>query len=82
LQEERPFMHFTHLLSGIEEMMHTGRPTWPVERTLFSSVMLHAGMTSRMQHGAIVHTPALHRTYAAFWNWKQPDERGANRERE
>jgi hypothetical protein len=76
LQEDRPFMHFTHLLAGVEKMMHTGEPTWPVERTLFSSVMLNAGMTSRMRGGEVVLTPELNRRYRSTWNWSQPDERG------
>jgi len=76
LQEDRPFMHFTHMLAGIEKMMHTDNPTWPVERTLFSSVILNAGMTSRIRNGEVVPTPDLNRRYRSHWNWSQPEERG------
>jgi hypothetical protein len=76
LQEDRPFMHFTHMLAGIESMIHTGQPAWPVERTLFSSAMLHAGMTSKTSWGEIVLTPELDRRYRSTWNWAQPEERG------
>lgn len=76
LQEDRPFMHFTHMLAGIESMIHTGQPAWPVERTLFSSAMLHAGMTSKTKGGEVVLTPELDRRYRSAWNWMQPEERG------
>ena len=30
-QERPPLMHFTYLLKGIEQMMFTGKPAWPVQ---------------------------------------------------
>ena len=36
-QEARPFMHFTYLLKGVEQMIHTGQPTWPPSGTLLTS---------------------------------------------
>ncbi|MDX1970848.1 MAG: hypothetical protein SFV23_27020 [Planctomycetaceae bacterium] len=76
LQDDRPFMHFAHLLHGIEGLMQTRTPTWPVERTLFSSVMLDAALTSKLQRGAIIQTPVLQRRYRSTWNWTQPDDAG------
>ncbi len=76
LQNDRPFMHFAHLLHGIEGLVQTRTPTWPVERTLFSSVMLDAALTSKFQGGAVIETPALQRSYMSTWNWTQPDNAG------
>ncbi len=76
LQDERPFMHFGHLLRGIDRFMHTRQPTWPVERTLFSTLILDAALTSRLQEGRAIPTPALDRRYQSTWNWSQPTETG------
>ncbi len=46
-QEARPFMHFTYLLKGIEQMMITGKPAWPVERTLLTTGILNAFFRSK-----------------------------------
>jgi hypothetical protein len=75
LQTDWPFMHFAHLLEGIEPMMHTGRPTWPADRTLFTSVMLDTALASQKQNGPPLPTPDLHRQYESRWNWKQPERR-------
>jgi hypothetical protein len=72
LQETRPYMHFTYLLKGIEPMMHTGQPSWPVERTLLTTGILHAAMRSLTQKNKRIPTPALNIRYTTRWNWKQP----------
>jgi hypothetical protein len=71
-QEARPFGHFTFLLCGIEEMIHSGKPSWPVERTLLTSGMLDFLLTSRHQGGTLLKTPELNVRYQPTFDWKDP----------
>jgi hypothetical protein len=71
-QEGRPFMHFTYLLKGVEQMMHTGQPTWPAERTLLTSGILDSVLQSRKRGGEIVETPQLNIAYKSDWSWRMP----------
>lgn len=71
-QEARPYMHFTHLVKGTEQMFHTGQPTWPAERTLMTSALLDALLISKSKNGAVIPTPYLNLRYSTKWNWKQP----------
>jgi hypothetical protein len=71
-QEGRPYMHFTYLLKGVEQMMHTGRPAWPVERTLLTSGALDALLQSHTRGGEIIPTPYLGIAYKSDWSWHMP----------
>jgi hypothetical protein len=71
-QEGRPGMHFTWLLNGIEKMMLTGKPTWNVERTLFTSAVLDALLISLRDQSRRVDTPYLQRSYQPVWRWTEP----------
>lgn len=71
-QEERPFGHFGFLVQGIEQMMQTGRPTWPVERTLLTTGALDALHTSKQQGGKRLETPHLAIRYQPTFEWKEP----------
>jgi hypothetical protein len=71
-QESRPFMHFTYLLKGAEQMIHTGRPAWPVERTLLTSGLLDALLQSRRLEGQTIATPYLDIAYKSDWTWHMP----------
>jgi hypothetical protein len=71
-QEARPAGHFGILVRGIEQMMITGKPAWPVERTLLTSGTLNALLLSQTRGGALVETPELRVAYQPIWRWRQP----------
>ena len=71
LQPGRPYGHFSGLVYFIEQMMITGRPSYPVERTLLTTGALSALFDSSYENRSIVkkgrrlETPHLDITYRA-----------------
>ncbi len=65
LQPSRPFSHFSGLAHYIEQMIVTGRPAYPVERTLLTTGALAALMDSSYQGHRRLETPHLNVSYRA-----------------
>jgi len=62
LQPGKPYSHFGRLVLEIEKFIHTGRPPYPVERSLLTTGALEAILQSIHQKREI-ETPYLHVNY-------------------
>ena len=59
LQQPDPFGHFIYLVKAIDSMIQTGHAAYPVERTLLTTGILDAVMTSKAEQNRRVETPHL-----------------------
>ncbi len=63
LQEPDPYAHFAELTRAIESLINTGHTPYPVERTLLTTGILDAVMTSKHEKGKRIETPHLEVAY-------------------
>ena len=63
---EGPFAHFAYLSLNVEEMFLTGTPSYPVERTLLTTGVLEAALTSRFEGHCRLETPWLNVPYQSY----------------
>jgi hypothetical protein len=74
-ESKPPSATFIAQMKGIEAMYLTGKPAWPAERTLLSSGILDAGLTSLHEDCRVVKTPYMAKIrYKTNFNWTQPDD--------
>jgi hypothetical protein len=82
LQGGYPHGHFNYLALNIEELVLNGTPPYPVERTLLTTGILDALMTSRAHGHARIETPHLEIAYRSYetppWRATAPRPAGAN----
>jgi hypothetical protein len=64
LQSLDPFAHFACLVKAIDSLMHTSHVPYPVERTLLTTGILDAVMTSKAEGGKKIDTPHLAIAYS------------------
>jgi hypothetical protein len=69
LQQPDPFAHFAYQVRAIESLVNTGHAPYPVERTLLTTGVLDAAMTSRHDGGKRVETPHLEKVAYRPTDW-------------
>ncbi len=63
MQQPDPFGHFIYLVKAIDKLINTGHSPYPVERTLLTTGILDAVMTSKHEGDKRIETPHLEIKY-------------------
>ncbi|MBM3278666.1 MAG: hypothetical protein FJY95_11395 [Candidatus Handelsmanbacteria bacterium] len=75
------YSHFSYLSLNLEEMFLTGQPTYPVERTVLTSGVLEAALSSRHEGHRRLETSWLDISYPSYdsfrWRPRGPRPTGA-----
>ncbi len=71
LHGNEPFAHFAELTKAIDSLVRTGHAPYPVERTLLTTGIIEAVMTSRHENGKRIETPHLEIKYTPSRNGGQ-----------
>ncbi len=66
-------IRFDWQMKGVEDMVLSGKPSWPVERTLLTSGMLDAALISKRDGDRLVPTPFLGIAYRSDLSWRPPE---------
>jgi hypothetical protein len=69
------FRHFGTLTDQISHLVTTGKPPFPVRRTLLSSTILHEMMTAYTRNELDRPTPHLDWGYESNWVWTPPADK-------
>ena len=64
--EDGAYAHFSYLGLNVEEMFITGQPQYPLERTLLTTGVLEAALTSRHEGHVRLETPWLEFGYRSY----------------
>ena len=75
LQDKKPYRHFEHLVRAIEPMIHTGKPSYPVERTLLTTGILDRIMHGAAEEGRLYQKPELAIAYQPS-DWPFASQKG------
>lgn len=75
LEYSKPYGHFAYLLQAIDEMFQTGKPSYPVERTLLTTGLIDMAMHSLADNDTQIDTPQLKIAYQpADWPFANAKE--------